>query len=265
MRRCFRYEYLIKTLLIFGGFILNMLYFGFIYHHFPLFSIFFFVSIPILFIYYIRITIQRCHDLGLSGAFAFIRAPIVSEFILFNLFFKKGDRGINEYDEAINYKKYLNRKHCIDIYDKMFIINNEEYNYERYMKKYSIRVSGYEKRDVFIEYLIKNYPSKEERIHRTGNLFKTIEIAEDEFNDLIGKMDFIIIKNSIYVKIKDFEVFIRRENFKYTIILDKNINNISKESLCMLKIPGQYFEDEEYIIYNKINKDELLIWIKYVA
>ena len=265
MRRCFRHEYLIKTLLFIGGFILNLLYFIFFYQIFPFLSPVFILSIPALLIYYIRITIQRCHDLGFSGSLAFIRVPFVNNLIAYQLFFKKGDSGINEYDKAVNYQKLFNRKNCIDIYDKMFIIDNEEYHYERYLNKHSIRISDYAKKNIFIEYLEKNYPPKEERVYRAGSLFKVIEIAEDEFKYLIAKMNFLVIKNSTFVEIKDYLVFIRKENFKYTIILDKNINNVSKELLQMYNFPGLVLEDEEYIYYNKINKKDLSMWINNVA
>ena len=67
------------------------------------------------------------------------------------------------------------------------------------------------------------------------------------------------------MKIKDLKVFIRKEDFKYTIILDKYINDIAKESLSDYNFPGLSFEDEGYIYYKKINKNDLLMWAKYIA
>jgi hypothetical protein len=251
--------------MVFVVYILNILYFALVYSKLPFLSLFFILSIPVMFIYSARITLQRYHDLDMSGWYIFFLSyvPIVSAFVPFFLFFKKGDCGINEYDEAINYQKLFNDKHCIDIYDNKFFISNEEYQYERYLNKYKIRISNYGQENFFTEYLLKNYPSKEEQIHRTvGITHKAIEISEEEFNNLIKQMNFIVIKNSFYIELKEVEIFIRKEDFKYTIILDKNI---SKDTLDALNFPGLFFEDEKHIYYKKINKNNLLMWVKNVA
>jgi hypothetical protein len=239
----------------------------FIYDIFPYLSIFFILSSPVLMIFYVIIIIQRGHDLGYSASEVFFlkRVPIIGGFIPYYLFLKKGDNGINEYDEAINYKRYFKGRHCINISDKLLIFDNEQYTYERYMGKYSIKLSDYAKDNIFSEFLIKNYPLREERIHRTGPLFKIIDIPEENFYQFIKQMKFIVIKNSLYLIIKNFEIFIRKENFNYTFILNKNINEISKELLNTFNFPGTFFEDGEYIYYNNASKIELLMWINNVA
>jgi len=269
MRRCFRYEFVIKTLIIFGIFILDILYFAFIYYKLPFLSIFVLLSFPILIIYSMRLTLQRYHDLGLSGWYVlfFSYIPIVNSIVSFFLFFKKGNCRINEYDEPINYNKLFKNRHCINIHDKILIVDNEEYQYERYLGKYTIKISNYVENNFFTEYLLKKYPSNEEqKYNRTNRIsYKAIEITEEEFSNLIKQMNLIIIINSFYVKINKFDVFIRKEDFKYTIILDKKINNISKDLLDIVNFPGLFFEDKEYIYYKKINKNDLLMWVKNVA
>jgi hypothetical protein len=216
-----------------------------------------------------RLTLQRYHDLGLSGWYIFLFSymPIVNTIVSFFLFFKKGNNEINEYDEAINYNKLFKDRHCINILDKIFIVDNEEYQYERYLNKYTIKISNYGENNFFTEYLSKKYPlNMEDKYYRTNRItYRAIEITADEFNNLIKQMNFIVIINSFYVKIKEFDVFIRKEDFKYTIILDKNINIISKESLGIINFPGLFLEDNKYIYYKKINKNDLLMWVKNVA
>jgi hypothetical protein len=208
----------------------------------------------------LKYTIQRFYDLGLSGWYILLKLiPIVSIFITFYLYFKKGNREINEYDKAINYKKLIKDRHYIDIHDKFFIINKEMYRYERYLNKYTINVSKYGNKDFFAEYLQKNY-----RINET-NINRTIEITDGEFKRLIKDMNLIIIINSFYIRINRFKTFIRKENFKYTVIIDKNINVISEELLNALGFPGSLYEDDKYIYYSKINKKELLMWVKNVV
>jgi uncharacterized membrane protein YhaH (DUF805 family) len=127
MRRCFRYEYVIRTIIITCIFILNILYFVFLYSKLPFLSLFSLLSFPVLIVYNVIITIQRGHDLGFSGQEVFFlrQIPIVDRFAPY-LLLKEGDCGINEYDEAINYKKLFNARHCIDIYDNMFIKNKKD-------------------------------------------------------------------------------------------------------------------------------------------
>ena len=74
---------------------------------------------------------------------------IFSILVTFYLYFKKGDSEINDYDEAINYKKLFKNKRNIDIFDNMFIVNNNEYQYELYLNKYTIKMSKYIESDFF--------------------------------------------------------------------------------------------------------------------
>ena len=97
------------------------------------------------------------------------------------------------------------------------------------------------------------------------NINKTIEITDVEFRRLIKDLDLLIISNSFYININKLEIFIRKEDFKYTIILDKNINEVSKESLEIFDFPGSFYEDNGYIYYSKIDKSDLLMWVKNAA
>jgi len=218
-------------------------------------------------IYGMIITFQRFHDLGLSGLYVFILSfvPIVSTVVSLFLFFKKGDDGINEFDEAINYKKLLKGRHYINILDNIIIVDTEEYQYERYLNKYIIRISNYINDNFFTEYLLKNFSSSKKDIHRTGVTHKVVKISEDDFSNLIKDMDFIVVVNSFYLKIKEFKVFIRKEDFKFTIILDKNINTVTKEFIDTFDFPGAFYENEELIFYRRIHKRTLTQWIKNVV
>ena len=260
--RCFRYEYMIRTLVILGLYIVCI---GLIIIHFRIFSISFsiflvFLAIPILMFLSLKYTIQRYYDLNLSGWYILLKLiPIFSIFVTFYLYFKKGNIEINEYDKAIDYQKIFKDKYCINIFDEKFIVNNKEYPYERYLNKYIIKVSKHSENDFFREYLFKHYSVDETQV------FKVVEIDKDEFTNIIEKLRLIVVKNSFTVKIKNFEIFIRNENFKYTIILDKDTNIISKELIDTFNFPGLYYEDEKYIYYNGIYKNELLKWVKNVA
>ena len=86
-----------------------------------------------------------------------------------------------------------------------------------------------------------------------------------DYHKLFGNNFYQIYKN--YVLIDDLKIFIRRENFKYTIIIEKNSIETFKEKIKKLNIPNNYFyefEDEKYMYYNKISKRELSLWVKNV-
>jgi uncharacterized membrane protein YhaH (DUF805 family) len=254
--RCFRFEFFIKKIVIYSLLIIIIVLM--IINSY--FLILYFIYIFIFFVLDTKYTIQRLYDLNVSGwHILLLSIPVINTLVTLALFFTKGKCEINEYDKAINYKKLFNNKRCIDIYDKMFIIDNEEYQYERYLGKYTIKISKYKEGNFFTDYLYKNYHVNEEGI------YKTIEIISDEFKNIIKNLDLIIIIDSFYVNINEFQLFIRKEDFKYTIIINKNTNNISGEMLESLHFPGLFFEDENYIYYNKINKIHLLKWVKNVA
>jgi hypothetical protein len=207
-----------------------------------------------------KYTIQRLYDLNVSGwHILLLSIPIINTLATLALFFTKGNCDINEYDKAINYNKLFNDKYCIYIYNKIFIINNEEYQYERYLDKYTIKISKYKSDNFFTDYLYKNYHVNEEGI------YKTVEITNNEFKNIINNLSLIVVIDSFYVNINEVQLFIRKEDFKYTIIINKNTNNISYEIIKNHHFPGLFFEDESYIYYKKISKKDLLMWVKNVA
>jgi len=257
--RCSRYEYIIKTLIIIGLYIICfiMLFIHFAYFNISYFVFLFLFAIPVIMFLSLKYTIQRFYDLDLSGWYILLKLiPIFSILVTLYLYCKKGNREINEYDKAIDYKKLFKDRHCINIHDRFFIADNEMYQYERYLNKYTINISKYGKETFFSEYLRKNYLINE------TNINKTIEITDIEFKELIKDLDLIIIYNSFYININNFDIFIRKEDFKYTIILDKNINEVSKELLETFIFPGTFYEDNRYIYYCGINKSDLLMWAK---
>jgi hypothetical protein len=87
----------------------------------------------------LKYTIQRFYDLGLSGWYILLKLiPIFSILVTIYLYFKKGNREINMYDKAINYKKLYKDRHFIDIYEDRFIVDDEEYIFEKYLDNYII-------------------------------------------------------------------------------------------------------------------------------
>jgi uncharacterized membrane protein YhaH (DUF805 family) len=256
--RCFRYEYIIKTIIIIGIEIICSVLF--VMNVWPILKFLCFIMIIASMVFSLKFTIQRFYDLNLSGWYILLKLiPIFSICVTLYLYFKKGNPEINIYDKAIDYRKLFKRRHCIDIYNDKFIIDNEIYQYELYMGNYSIKLSKYGESNFFKEYLLNNYQSRED------NIYRIIEIQKDELKKIIETLELIVIHNSFYLSINNFSIFIRKENFMYTIILDKETNEVSKALFDFFDFPGSFFEDEKYIYYNRIDKKELAIWVKNVA
>jgi hypothetical protein len=208
----------------------------------------------------LKYTIQRLYDLNLSGWYILLKLiPVFSIFVTLYLYFKKGDININDYDKAINYKSFFKNKHFIDIYENKFIVDDEEYQYEQYLKKYQIKISKYRKENYFSKYLLENFPVEQYQI------YKIIEFSEDKLKEIINALNLIVIEQSFYINFRNYRFFIRHEDFKYTIILNKNDNKITKELFDVFDFPGSFYEDEDNIYYNKIYKEELLKWANNVA
>jgi uncharacterized membrane protein YhaH (DUF805 family) len=256
--RCFRYEYIIKTLIIIGIEIICLSLF--FINVWPVLRIIGFILILAAMYFSLKFTIQRFYDLDISGWYILLKLiPIVSIFVTFYLYLKKGKPEINVYDKAIDYKKLFTDRHCIDIYKDKFIIGNETYQYELYMGNYSIKISKYSGDDFFKEYLLNNYQYKKESV------YNVIELSKDEFEKIIKTLNLIVINNSFFLQINNFEVFIRKENFRYTIILDKGNNEVSKVLFDFFDFSGSFYEDEKNIYYNRIDKQDLLKWVKNVT
>jgi uncharacterized membrane protein YhaH (DUF805 family) len=254
--RCFRFEFFIKKFILYSLLIIIII-FTIIK---PYFSSFFFIFILIFFVLDTKYTVQRLYDLNVSGwHILLLSIPVISTFVTLVLFFTKGNCEINQYDKAINYGKIFNHKRCIIINEKIFIIDNEEYPYEKYLDNYTVKISKYKKENFFTDYLYNNYQAKEEGI------YKTIEIKSEEFKNIINSLDLIVVTDSIYVNIREFQLFIRKEDFKYTIIINKKTSIISDKTLEDFHFPGLFSEDENYIYYAKINKNDLLKWAKSAA
>jgi uncharacterized membrane protein YhaH (DUF805 family) len=268
--RCFRYEYIIKVLIIIFLSIFCIGIGAIISPPLPpsvhtslqgsSSEILILLLMFFLLYYYWKITIKRLYDLNLSKWFILLAIiPTINILLTLYLFVKKGNCEINKYDKAIDYKKIIKDKHFIDIHESHFLVNGEENKYELNSDKYIIKIPKKQKENIFTDYLLINYLVKETQTD------KTVEISNDELKNIIINLGLIEIINSFYIKIKKLEIFVRNENFKYTIIVNKNNIDYSKELLEKFDFPGSYFEDKKYIYYDKIDNNNLVKWVKNVA
>jgi uncharacterized membrane protein YhaH (DUF805 family) len=255
--RCSRYEYLVKGLVAFGIIIISLILsvLGI-----PVIS-FVMVFVMLIALYnYVKYTIQRLYDLGMSGYYILLTLiPIVGIVMTIILFVKKSEIEPNEYDEAIKYKKFFKEKHFLDIYKDRIIFDDIEFNLEYYLKKYTVKISKYVEKNIFSDYLLANFSSQKE------NIYDLVEITGNDLLEVAKKLELIILYESQYIKIKGYKLFIRYYDFGYDIIINKAEHKLSKEIIDTFDFPGAYFEDEKYIYYKKVTREEIIECIKNVA
>jgi uncharacterized membrane protein YhaH (DUF805 family) len=255
--RCSRYEYLVKGLAAFGIIIISLILsvLGI-----PVIS-FVMIFVMLIAIYnYVKYTIQRLYDLGMSGYYLLLTLiPIVGIVMTILLFIKKSEIEPNEYDEAIKYETIIKGKHSLNIYKDRIIFDDIEFNIEYYLKKYKIKISKYVEKNIFSDYLLENFSSQKE------NIYDLVEITGNDLLELTKKLELIVLYESQYIEIKGYKLFIRYYDFGYDIIINKKKYKLSKDLIDTFDFPGAYFEDEKYIYYKKVTKEDIIEWIKNVA
>ena len=255
--RCSRYEYIIKNSISLGVLILSLFLFALLI---PVISfLMFFVMLASIY-YYIRLTIRRLYDLAMPGFYIFFTLiPIVGIILTIMLFIRKSSIDLNEYDEAINYRKIIKGKHFLNICKNKIYFDDIEFNMEHYLGKYTIKISKYIENNIFSEYLLHNYSSEKE------NIYELVSIKDSDFLKIIKKLDLVLLYEFQYIKLKEYIMFIRYYNFGYSIIINKEEHKLTKNMIDTFDFPGAYSENDKYIYYNNITKEEIMIWIKNVA
>ena len=255
--RCSRHEYIIKKLIIIGLYIFTILMF---FLGIPVISFIMFIFLYIVMYHNVKYTLQRLFDLRMSSYYLLLTIiPIAGLIITIILCIRKSSIKMNEYDDAVNYKKLFKGKHFLNIFKNKIEYDDVEFGMDYYLGKYLIKISKNVEKNVFSDYLLRKFTPKIE------NIYSIVEIGKDDLQNIIKENNLIVIYESQFIVIKNYKIFIRYYDFKYDIIMDKNDHELTKDIIDTFNFPGAYLEDDEYIYYTKISKEEILDWIKNVA
>ena len=270
--RCSRGEYLIKGLLSFAALSLGIVIFvalqpfAFFIPFFPLFSFTMMIVVWVAAYFYSKYTIQRLYDLGMSWYFLLLTlVPVAGLVLTILLFAKKAGVAPNEYDAPIKYRSICKGKDLLDIHEDKLFFNSVEFRTEYHLGKYNIRLSSYAEKNRFAEYLLANYPSREDYIARREFVHNLVVLSGNDLLETIKTLDLIVMYESRYIKIMGYKLFIRSYNFGYDIIINKEDHQATKEMIDAFDFPGSYSEDENYIYYRKVPKEKLKTWVKNAA
>jgi hypothetical protein len=207
---------------------------------------------------FLQTVIRRFYDLNMSGWHVLTTAiPLYSLYVIVSLCFKEGDIGINEYDEPIKYKKLLKNNEFIDIFKDRMFVDNEEFIYELYLDGMTIYLSDYsDKRNILVKYLLEHCGYRQEA-HR-----KIFEMKSDKFAEIVKELNLITLRESFYIVLKNIEIFIRKEDYKYTVIMISDDTKKIPNDIKALEAGSEKTRNETYLCYKKIEKDALLRWLK---
>ena len=130
---------------------------------------------------------------------------------------------------------------------------------EYHLGRYIIKISKYSKNNIFSEYLLQNYSLEKEGI------YESVSIEDSDLYKIINELKLVELNEFHYIKLKGYFLFIRFYNFGYNIIINKEDYKLSKDLIDIFDFPGAFYEDEKFIYYNNITKENILKWIKNVA
>ena len=202
------------------------------------------------------------------------RIPFLVLLILANiipavtLFSKESDIDIKSTDIPVNYKNFFSELYIdknisvVSISDKYIYINNFIYSVSHYYDKHVI--TSY--RDIGSEHLLTKY-FMEKGIHRLVLHYKNVyyELTDKEYRDMIAAikaLDDVIYIDYPFVVVNNVNVFIRRYETRYCVVLSvSDKENFINES-NMLKRISKKTENKQYICYHWIKKDDILRWIQ---
>lgn len=183
------------------------------------------------------------------------------------LYSRASDISIKEGDIPVNYIQlfsdlYLNEiANVIVIGSDHMCINNSEYSIDHYQNKHTI-TSHKNNNDTILE----NY-FKEKNINKLGlHYVKTyFELTDNEYsvmiNDMRGFKNVIYIHHP-FVVINGVNVFIRKYGTRYCMVLLKSDRETLNYEINVLKNIATETENEEYVCYRGIKKNDIIEWVK---
>jgi hypothetical protein len=218
------------------------------------------VATAIIFLGYAILHLEsyRINEPRISYLAALILANIIP---LAALCFRESDINIKNGDVPVNYIKFLRKLYednivnIININDNYLYINNFEYSIQHYQNRHVI--TAY--RDIDNEHLLTKY-FKDKGIRQLGFHYRTayFELTDEEYGNMIAAikaMKNVIFIDYPFIVINDVKIFIRNNGIKYSIVL-------LKEDKGKLKSIPKKIENEKYVCYAGLKREDIIGWVK---
>ena len=181
---------------------------------------------------------------------------------------KKSDIDIKNNDVPINYRSVLNELYLdkivnlISINDDSICINNFEYSIKHYQNRHIIASNKYiDNENLLAKFL------KEKDIQKFGSHYKNMyfELTDDEYSSMIAEiknMKNVIFIDYPFLVINNVNIFIRKYGTKYSVILLKPDKEKLNNEIIELEKISKKRENEKYVCYENIKKENIVLWMK---
>ena len=181
---------------------------------------------------------------------------------------KEHDINIKHGDIPVNYRNFLRELYAdkmvnlINIDVNYIHINDFEYAVKHYQNKYII--TAY--RDIDREHLLTKY-LKEKGIHQLGFHYRNayFELTGEEYVKMIAEIktfENVMVINYPFIVINDVNIFIRNNGIRYGVVLLKEDREKLSNEMRKLKSISKERENERYVCYEGLKKEEIIGWIK---
>ena len=181
---------------------------------------------------------------------------------------KKSSINIKDTDVPVDYidifgKLYLDNDINIIKIDTHYIyINDFQFSIKQFQNKYII--TSY--RDIDNEHFFTKF-IMENGIRKLGFHYMNTyyEFTDKEYDNLIAKIK--ALKNVIYIKhpymvINNVNVMLRKDGTRYGVVLLKSDRKYVIAEINLLEVISEKTENEEYVYYKGIKKEDLIWWVK---
>jgi len=227
------------------------------------------VSTAIIFLGYLILTFESYGESYDKSRMPYLVVLILANIIpLAALCFRKSDINIKNGDVPVNYRNFFrelypdNMVNIISINDDYIHINDFEYSIQHYQDGHVI--TAY--RDIDNEHLLTKY-FKEKGIHQLGFHYRNayFELTDEEYSNMIAEIK--TMKNVIFIDypfmvIKNVNIFIRKNGIKCYVVLLKEDKEKLNDELDKLKSISKEMENEKYVCYARLKREDIIGWIK---
>jgi hypothetical protein len=216
----------------------------------------------IIFLGYSILTFERYDESYDKSRMPYLIALILANIIpIVALWSRESNINIKNGDVPVNYRNFFRELYedkivnIINISDDYMYINNFEYAIQHHQNRHVI--TAY--RDIDNEHLLAKY-FKEKGIHRLGFHYRNayFELTDEEYSHMIAEikaMKNVMLIDYPFIVINNVKVFIRSNGIKYSIVL-------LKENKEKLKIISKERENEEYVCYAGLKREDIIGWVK---
>ena len=203
---------------------------------------------PVFMFKWMQLSVQRLHDLNLSGWHLLLEAvPIVNLYFMVLRWFEQPSEGMNEYDISVSYVDFLKETrlypkiNCLELQGGNFKVNAVQFTHRRHEGREMYECSKMELED---DKTVSQFCSEQlETIENAPGYASEYRVSflyrEQLFESIRTNLHAIVLRNGGLV-IDGHEVFVRKDGFSYDLVYDKNVFMARFDAFTRQSVVGNY-------------------------